>query len=108
MLTVSVDGVDLYTVTDLQEQVLRNDIPTELLAADLRRRLEWVLMHKHAQCMARLRKEWMPLLAANGVTEVPVDDDAFAALVFEQPNYLDRSARDALSAADDAAAAASE
>lgn len=108
MLTVSVDGVDLYTVTDLQEQVLRNDIPTELLAADLRRRLEWVLTHKHAQCMARLRKEWMPLLADNGVTEVPVDDDAFAALVFEQPNYLDRSARDALSAADDAAAAASE
>ena len=108
MLTVSVDGVDLYTVTDLQEQVLRNDIPTELLAADLRRRLEWVLTHKHAQCMARLRKEWMPLLADNGVTEVPVDDDAFAALVFEQPNYLDRSARDALSAADDAVSAASE
>ena len=99
MLRVSVDGVDLYTLTDLQEQVIRNDIPTELLAADLRRRLEWVLMHKHAQSMARLRKEWMPRLAANGVTEVPLDDDAFATLVFEQPNYLDRTARDAASAA---------
>ena len=101
MLTVSVDGVPLYRLTDLQEQVIRNDIPTELLAADLRRRLEWVLMHKYAQSMARLRKEWMPLLAANGVTEVPLDDDAFATLVFEQPNYLDRTARDAASDAID-------
>jgi hypothetical protein len=41
----------------------------------------------------------MTKLAANGVTEVPLDDDAFATLVFEQPNYLDRTARDAASAA---------
>lgn len=96
MLRVSVDDVEIFTLTDLQEQVIRNDIPTEILQSDLERRLEWVLMHKHSQCMARLKKEWMPRLAANGVTEVPLDDDAFAALVFAQPDYLDRSARDAL------------
>lgn len=101
MLRVSVDGVDLYTLTDLQEQVIRNDIPTELMASDLRRRLEWVLIHKYERSMDRLKKEWMPKLAANGVTEVPLDDDAFAVLVFEQPNYLDRTARDAASDAID-------
>jgi hypothetical protein len=38
--------------------------------------------------------EWEPKLAARGVESIPTNKDAFAALVFSQPDYLDRKARD--------------
>ncbi len=94
-MKISVNDVELYTLTDLQKQVIENDIPSEILDRDLQRRLNWVLMHKYERCFDRLKKEWEPKLVANGVTSVPTDKDAFAQLVFGQPNYRDRSARDA-------------
>jgi hypothetical protein len=41
-----------------------------------------------------LKKEWEPKLAANGVTMLPTDKEAFAQLVFAQPNYKSRKQRD--------------
>lgn len=94
-MKISVDDTELYTLTELQKKVLRNDIPTEILDRDLKRRLHWVLIHKYERSFDRLKKEWESKLIANGVTSFPTDNDAFANLVFSQPNYKDRSARDA-------------
>ena len=94
-MKISVNDTELYTLTEHQEKVIRNDIPTETLDRDLNRRLHWVLIHKYTRCFDRLKKEWEPKLVANGVASIPTDKDAFAELVFSQPNYKDRSARDA-------------
>ena len=94
-MKISVNDVELYTLTDLQKQVIENDIPSEILQEDLERRLQWVLIHKYERCFDRLKKEWDSKLEANGETSIPLDKDAYATLVFDQPNYKDRSARDA-------------
>ena len=58
-------------------------------------RMAWILQHKFERCMERLRTAWTDRLASKGIAEVPVDDEEFANLVFSQPDYKDREARDA-------------
>jgi hypothetical protein len=95
-MKVSVNNKELFTVTDLQKQVIQHNIPKEQLDEDMQRRIQYIIMHKYEVSMKELREEWTPKLIANGITMLPVDDDAFAQLVFRQPNYQDRSARDAM------------
>jgi hypothetical protein len=92
-MKVSVNGTELFSLNETQRKVLCNDVSSVSLEDDCKRRLQWVLMHKHAQCMERLRKEWLPKLKGR-VDVVPLDDDAFAQLVFKQEDYMDKAARD--------------
>lgn len=92
-MKISVNDVELFSLSDIQKQVIGDQISSEKFDEDVKRRLQWVVLHKHEQCMARLRKEWMPKLKGR-VESVPVDDDAFALLVFGQSDYKDRKARD--------------
>ncbi len=92
-MKVSVNDQELYTLSEVQKKVLCNDISVDALDEDLKRRLNWVLMHKYEQCMKRLRDHWMPKLKGR-VESIPVDDDAFAQLIFSQSDYKDRKARD--------------
>ena len=94
-MKISVDGIDLYTLSDIQSQVIKNDINSDIFDADMKRRLKVSLMHKYERCFTRLKQEWDNKLAANGVESVPTDPDQYAALVFSQPNYKDRKSRDA-------------
>lgn len=94
-MKISVNDQELYTLSDTQKKVIMHDIPTELFDADMKRRLQWVLTHKYDEVFKRLKSEWDPLLAANGVKMIPTDPDEYAQLVFSQPNYRDRSMRDA-------------
>jgi hypothetical protein len=96
-MKISVNDQELFTLSDTQKKVIMNDISADIFDADMNRRLQWVLTHKYDQCFARLKKEWDSKLKANGVQMVPTDPDAYAQLVFAQPDYKDRSARDALS-----------
>ena len=93
-MKISVNDIELFTLTPIQKQVIANDINVDLLDEDMKRRLKYILMHKHEQCQKRLKAEWDSKLIANGVVSVPTDPDAYAALVFAQPNYKDRKARD--------------
>jgi len=93
-MKVQVDGKDLFELTEIQKKVLRNDIKADILDEDVKRRMFHVINHKYERCFARLKKEWEPRLEKAGVESIPTNKDAFAALVFEQPDYKDRSARD--------------
>ncbi len=93
-MKISVDDIELYTLSATQKKVIQDDISSDIFDADMKRRLNWVLMHKHEQCMKRLKNEWEPKLKALGVTSVPTDNDAFAELVFARPEYKDRKVRD--------------
>ena len=93
-MKVSVNDVELFTLSDIQKQVICNDINSQQLDADLQRRLHWVIMHKYEQCFERLKKKWDLKFKNNGIKQVPTDPDEYAALVFAQPNYKDRLARE--------------
>ena len=92
-MKISVDDVELYTLSTTQEDVIKNDIATEIFDVDMKRRVEWVLMHKYGQSFKALKAEWDDKLVANGVETIPTDKDEYAVLVFEQPNYKDKSTR---------------
>lgn len=94
-MKISVNDQKLFELAEWEKDVLRDDIPTELLDADLKRRLEWVLKHKVEQCYNRFEKEWIEKLRAKGVASIPTDKAAFVALVKAQPDYKNRSQRDA-------------
>jgi len=93
-MKISVDDIELVTLTETQKKVIKNEVKEEIFEEDMRRRILWVLLdQKYKHCFERLKKEWEPRLKANGVTSVPLDDEAFAELVFSQPNYKSRSQR---------------
>jgi len=92
---ISVEGKDLFKLTETQKKVIKNEVHGDIFDEDMKRRLQWVLMHKYEQCFKKLKVEWDPKLVANGVKSVPTDKDAYAKLVFKQSNYKDRASRDA-------------
>jgi hypothetical protein len=94
-MKISVNDTELFTLSDTQKLVIKNDIPTAIFEDDMKRRLQWILMEKYEECYKRLFNEWFAKLADRGVQSIPTDKDAFAQLVFSQPDYKDRSARDA-------------
>lgn len=93
-MKISVNDLELFTLSELKKKVIKNDIHDDVFDEDMKRRLQYILMHKYERCFERLKKEWDSKLAANGVTMIPIDRDAYAQLVFSQPNYKDRKARD--------------
>lgn len=93
-MEVAVDGEFLFKLTDIQKQVIQNDICSYIFEADMRRRLEWVLLHeKYHKCMQRLKNEWADKLAER-YESVPTHDEALAKIIFSQKDYKNRTQRD--------------
>ena len=94
-MKISVDDTELYTLSTTQKNVIKNDVNADSFDDDMKRRLEYILMHKYEQCFKRLKTEWDVKLPALGVESIPTDPDAFAELVFAREEYKDRKDRDA-------------
>lgn len=94
-MKISVDNIELFALNDTQKSVIKNDIHSDVFDEDMKRRLQYILTHKYERCFARLKAEWDKKLVDNGVQSVPTDPDAYARLVFSQPNYMDRKSREA-------------
>lgn len=94
-MKISVDGQQLFELSEIQKKVIKNDINEDIFEDDMKRRLHYILTHKYERCFERLKNEWDIKLKENGVKLVPTDPDEYAQLVFSQPNYKDRKARDA-------------
>lgn len=54
---------------------------------DIKRRLQWVIEHWVEVTAKEVREQGIPLLKADGVTSVPVDDKAVCVMVFARPGY---------------------
>lgn len=93
-MKISVNDQELFSLSEVQKKVIKNDILDEIFDEDMKRRLQYILMHKYERCFKRLKDEWDKKLVENGVRSVPTDPDEYAQLVFSQPNYKNRSARE--------------
>ena len=93
-MKISVNDAKLFELSEVQKNVIKNDIPEEIFDEDMKRRLEYILTHKYERCFERLKKEWEPKLAQR-VESVPTNKDTFAQLVFSQPDYKNRTEREA-------------
>lgn len=92
-MKLKVDNEEVFELSETKKKVLKNDVHADEFEADMKRRVRWVIEHKYEQCYKRLKEEWTPKLASAGVQSVPLDPDAFAELVFQQPAYQDRKTR---------------
>lgn len=95
-MKISVNDKVILTLTDVQEKVIMNDIPSEIFEQDMCRRIAYIIMHKYERCMERLKKEWVDggRLANNGVSLMPTDPEKLAELIFLQSDYRNRSDRE--------------
>lgn len=92
-MKISVDDQPLYTLSNTQKQVIKNDIHEDEFENDMRRRLHWILSNKYERCFERLKAEWLPKLKTR-TTSLPTNDDALAQLIFSQPDYKSRKHRE--------------
>lgn len=93
-MKISVNDQELFTLSETQCKVMCNEISDDIFTNDMKRRLQWVLMHKYEQCFDALKKEWEPKLAQR-VESIPTNPDLLAELIFAQPDYMNRKQRDA-------------
>lgn len=93
-MKISVNDKELFTLTETQKSVIKNDINSDEFDKDMERRLQYILTHKYEQCFKRLKHEWDQKLPSLGVASVPTDPDSYAQLVFAQSCYKCRKTRD--------------
>ena len=91
-MKISVDGQEVFSLSETQKAVIKSEIPDDIFDADMKRRLEWVLTHKYEQCFERLKKEWEPKLKER-YQMLPSGDDAIAQLICSPPDYKDGKAK---------------
>ncbi len=92
-MKIQIDGKNVFELNETQKKVICNDIPDELFQKDMERRAKYIIEHKYERCFERLKKEWEPKLK-DRVESFPANDEAFAELVFSQPDYESRSQRE--------------
>lgn len=92
-MKISVNNQELFTLSETQKKVIKNDVHEDEFDADMKRRLQYILMHKYDQCFDRLKREWEPKLAER-MALIPTNRDEFAELVFSQSDYKGRKARE--------------
>ncbi len=56
---------------------------------EMEQRAAWILQDKCDHCLKRLKLAWMPRLEKREISEVPIDDELFAELVFSQSDYVE-------------------
>lgn len=95
-MKISVNDQHLFTLSETQKKVIMNDIHEDEFDQDMKRRLHYILTHKYERCFDRLKKEWEPKLKQLGVESIPLNEEAFANLVFSQSSYMGRKKRESL------------
>ncbi len=93
-MKISVNGQPLFEISATQKKVICNDIYADEFDDDMKRRLQSAILSKYQACFRRLKKEWDTKLKDLGVMMVPTNENTYAELVFSQPTYKDRKARE--------------
>ncbi len=93
-MKISVDDKEIFTLSETQKKVIMNDIHESVFEDDMKRRLNYILMHKYERCFERLKNEWIPKLEKSGVKSIPLDPEELAKIIFQHPEYKNRTQRE--------------
>lgn len=93
-MKISVDDKELFSLNETQKKVIKDYVSEDIFEPDMRRRLEWVIMHLYDNAFEMLKNNWYPILKSRGIKLLPTDNDEFAELVFSQPEYKSKQERD--------------
>lgn len=93
-MKISVNDNELFTLNEIQKLVIKDYVNEDIFEEDMKRRLQWVLMHLYEESFKKLKNEWDQKLMDNGIEMIPTNKDAYAKLVFSQPSYRSRKDRE--------------
>lgn len=93
-MKIQVNNETVFELNETQKKVIKNEILESEFDEDMKRRARYIIEHKYQRCLERLKREWEPKLVERGVRSLPTSSDEFALLVFSQPDYKDRTARE--------------
>jgi len=92
-MKISVNDKEAFSLSEVQEKVIKNDVDERFFEEDMKRRLHWVLNQKYEESLRRLRQEWEPKMKSR-MAYMPTSDEEFAKVVFSQHDYKDRAHRE--------------
>lgn len=93
-MEIKVDDVVLFELSEIQKKVICDSVNEDIFDEDMKRRLQYILMHKYEECMNNLLRKWRPVLVGEGALSISTDNDEFAQLIFDRPDYKSRKQRD--------------
>ena len=73
-MKVTFNDEDLFTLSETQKKVIKNDILEEEFEFDMRRRLKYWIENPCEKVCNRKKEEWRKDLKANGASEYPVNE----------------------------------
>jgi hypothetical protein len=79
-------------LTPTQLKVIAHDLLN--VDEEMRRRVHDILMAAYERSFANIKHQWEIKLAERGEEFIPTNKDAFAELVFKQPDYKNRAQRE--------------
>ena len=97
MMQIKINDEVIYTINEVELKVLKDEINSDQLYDIFVQRIIYAISRKSGEISKKMFDQWLygGLLSMNGVTEVPLNKAELLQLIFSQPNYKDRAARDA-------------
>ena len=93
-MQILVDNVEVLNLTDIQVQILKDYVSSDIFESDMQRRVNYIITHLLEQATQIMITRETPNLLANGVQSIPTDPESLAQLIISQPGYMDKKARD--------------
>lgn len=92
-MKISIDGINLITISDHQKKVISNDINYENIEKELKDAIEWCIKCKYSSSLNLLYKEWLDKIKKR-YPSIPTDDEELANLIISQEDYKDKASRE--------------
>ena len=92
-MKISVNDQEIFTLSDFEKKVIQSELDSSVFDAEIKRRLQWIIMEKYNEALKNLKAKWEPILINRGATSLPVKLEEIAKLIFDQPDYKDARTR---------------
>jgi hypothetical protein len=92
-MNISLNNQEFFTISEIQKNVIKNDINSDNFESEIKRIIKYILTHRYEECFKKLKLEWLPKLKER-VDSIPTDDDKLASLIFSQPDYMSMKRRE--------------
>lgn len=94
-MKISLDDEVILNFSETQKKIFQNETDASAFNEKMKAMLKHFFSQDYSHCFSNLKREWEPKLVARGFEMLPAIPEKFAELVFSQPDYRNKSQRDA-------------
>lgn len=86
ILKIILDDEDISALSDMQKKIIFSCMQEYYVKEEIKKRTQWNLLNIYERSLKKLKSEWHVKLSKR-YEMLPTSDEAFALLVFEQPDF---------------------